>query len=361
MEFGNYKYVLYILSAASVTLLSYVFYMFWRKKSSPPGLKILGSRKIILARNIIIIVSIMLTAFTLLEPRWGERTRNVDNEGSDVVIALDVSLSMLAEDVKPSRLERAKSAVKWVAESMAGGRIALILFAGDSFLLCPLTSDIGAFLMFTDSASPDSVRLMGTDISKALTAGQKIFEKKRLTSKIFVLITDGEDNEGRALSAIKPLKELGVSIYTVGVGKTEGDFIPSAGEEQGESKIFYNDRSGKPVRTRKNQDLLQKLASETNGKYIDITEDIAGMRHVLDAISEQTKEKYATKIIKEKEEKFMAFAFLLIILLSVEIMMPEKKYISGTSRRENPLKHFFAYILAVMSMLTGKLKLRKKV
>ena len=96
MEFGNYKYVLYILSAASVTLLSYVFYIFWRKKSSPPSIRMLGSRKIIRAKNMIIIVSIMLAALTLLEPRWGERTRSVDNEGSDVVIALDVSLSMLA-------------------------------------------------------------------------------------------------------------------------------------------------------------------------------------------------------------------------------------------------------------------------
>jgi Ca-activated chloride channel family protein len=361
MEFGNYKHVLYILIAASIVLLSHVFYIFWRKKSSPSGIKILGSRKIILAKKIIIIISIMLAAFTLLEPRWGERTRNVDNEGSDVVIALDVSISMLAEDIKPSRLERAKSAVKWVAESIAGGRIALILFAGDSFLLCPLTSDIAAFLMFTDSASPDSVRLMGTDISKALTAGQKIFEKKRRTSNTFVLITDGEDNEGRALSAVKPLKELGVSIYTVGVGKTEGDLIPYGSKEQGESKNFFDDRSGKPVRTKKNQDLLQKLANETNGKYIDITEDISEMRHILDTISEQTKEKYATKIIKEKEEKFMIFAFLLIILLSVEIMMPEKKYISETSRRENQIKHSLAYIMALISMLMGKFKSRKKV
>jgi Ca-activated chloride channel family protein len=359
MEFGNYKYVLYILSAASITLLSYIFYIFWRKKSSPPGIRILGSRKIIRAKNIIIIVSIMLAALTLLEPRWGERTRSVDNEGSDVIIALDVSLSMLAEDVKPSRLEKAKSAIKWIAESLSGGRIALILFAGDSFLSCPLTSDIGAFLMFTDSASPDSVRLMGTDISKALTAGQKIFEKKRLTSKIFVLITDGEDNEGRALRAVEPLKKLGVSIYTVGIGKMEGDFIPHAVKEQGESKIFFDDGNGKPVRTRKNQDLLQKLADETNGKYIDITEDISGMRKILDAVSEQTKEKYATKIIKEKEEKFMVFALLLMILLSVELMMPEKKNIV-TSGRKNPPKATFAYIVALILALTGKLKSGKQ-
>lgn len=356
MEFGNYKYVLYILNAASVTLASYLFYMFWRKKSSPAGIKILGSRKIMRAKNVIIIVSIMLAAFTLMEPRWGERTRSVDNEGSDVVIAMDVSLSMLAEDVKPSRLERAKSAVKWVAESLAGGRVALILFAGDSFLSCPLTSDIGAFMMFTDSASPDSVRLLGTDIGKALTAGKKIFEKKRISSKIFVLITDGEDNEGKALSAVEPFKELGVSIYTVGVGRTEGDFIPYAVREPDEAPKIYDDGSGNPVRTRKNIDLLRKLADETNGKYIDITEDISGMRRVLDAVSEQTKEKYAAKIIKEKEEKFMFFAFLLMILLSVEIMMPEKNHIFGTSGRENPLKPSFAYILALM----GKFKSGKQ-
>jgi Ca-activated chloride channel family protein len=202
---------------------------------------------------------------------------------------------------------------------------------------------------------------MGTDISKALTAGQKIFEKKRLTSKIFVLITDGEDNEGRSLSAVKSLKELGVSLYTVGIGKTEGDFIPYAGEEQGESKNFYHDRSGKPVRTQKNQDFLRKLANETNGQYIDITEDISGMRHILNAISEQTKEKYATKIIKEKEEKFMVFAFLLIVLLSVEIMLPEKKYLSGTSEIRNPFQATLAYMMTIISRLTGKLKFRKKV
>jgi len=359
MEFGNYKYVLYILSAASVTLLSYLFYMYWRKKISPPGIRILGSRKVMRAKNVIIIVCIMLAAFTLLEPRWGERTRSVDNEGSDVVIALDVSLSMLAEDVKPSRLGRAKSAIKWLAESLAGGRIALILFAGDSFLSCPLTGDIGAFLMFTDSASPDSVRLMGTDISKALMAGQKIFEKKKLSSKIFVLITDGEDNEGKALAALESLKELGVSVYTVGIGKTEGDFIPYAVKAQDQSRNFYDDGSGKPVRTAKNRDLLQKLADETNGQYIDITEDISGMRHVVDAVSAQAREKYAAKIVKEKEEKFMVFALLLLILLSVELMMPEKKNIV-TSGRKNPPKAAFAYIVALISALTGKLKSGKQ-
>ncbi|MCU0848561.1 MAG: VWA domain-containing protein [Spirochaetes bacterium] len=329
MGFGNYKYMIYIAALSGLTLSLFLLYVLWKRRMLSAIFRggqiriVQGSRTVSAAREAIIAVSVLLSAFLLLRPQWGSVPREVKSEGSDVLIALDVSPSMLAGDVNPSRLDRARDAVKWLAMSLGGDRMGLILFSGDAFLQCPLTNDIGAFMMFLDGASPDSIGLRGTDIGKALREAARVFTKKRLTTKVLVVITDGEDNEGTALDAIPAFRDLGVSVYTVGIGRDDGDFIPS-GEGQSGTKGFIRDSSGNLVRTKKNSSLLKKLAVSTGGNYIDITGDLSGMGSILDIISDQRKNEYGTRIVNERIERFQIFAVVLFLLLSFEMLMAER-------------------------------------
>ncbi len=331
ISFTYYSYIPFILGAALAVLGLYGVYL-WRKRKivetllGHSGLKemIRGSRSISRAKALLLVLSVIIAALLLLGPRWGERIREVQKEGSDILIAMDVSNSMLARDIKPSRLERAKGAVRWIAESLKGDRIGLILFAGDAFLQCPLTSDKGAFMMFLDSAGPGSVNLQGTDIGRVLAEAYKVFEKRRLTSRILVLITDGEDHQGAARSAIERFRDLDVSVYTLGVGREKGDIIPAA-ENSKSADLYFKDENGKLVRTRKNTDLLKKLAGATGGAYIDISDSYSDMRFILDIISDQQKTQFGTSIIKEKKEQYPLFALLLAFLLSGELLLAERR------------------------------------
>ncbi len=329
IDFINYKYIVYISGATLLVIALFVYYIYWKKKmiSLMPGAEnlVLGSKKRTLIKNILIIVSIITAAVCLLRPGWGDRMREVHNEGSDVLIALDVSNSMRAADIKPSRLEKAKSAVRWIANSLKGDRIGLILFAGDAFLQCPLTSDISAFMMFLDSAGPDSVRLQGTDIGKVLNETGRVFSKKRLTSKLLVLITDGEDHEGAALEAIPFFRENDISVYTLGIGRSSGENIP-VGTEESTGDIYYRDSKGELVTTRKNPDLLKKLAASTGGAYIDISDSFADLNFILEIIEDQQATDFGSRMIKERKERYQIFTGLLILLLMIEVMIPERPY-----------------------------------
>jgi Ca-activated chloride channel homolog len=331
ISFTYYQYMPFILGAALIVLGIYGVYI-WRKRkiletlSRGGGLKemIHGSKSISRIKSLLLVLSVVIAALLLLGPRWGERIREVQKEGSDVLVALDVSNSMLARDIKPNRLERARGAVRWIAESLKGDRIGLILFAGDAFLQCPLTSDKGAFMMFLDSAGPDSINLQGTDIGRVMDEACKVFQKKRLTSRMLILITDGEDHQGAAERAIGKFRDLDVSVYTLGVGREKGEIIP-VGEESKSADLYFKDEEGKLIRTRKNPDLLKKLAGSTGGAYIDISNSFSGMKFILEIISDQQKSKFGSSIVKEKKEQYPFFAVLLALVLSAELMLYERR------------------------------------
>lgn len=331
LQFANYTYLIYIVSVSAVVLALFLFYLMWKRRAVslisrgvPRDYLIRGSDTIVLAKHVLVILSIIVCALVLLRPQWGEQMREVHNEGTDVLIALDVSPSMLAQDMKPSRLVRAKDAVRWIVESLKGDRVGLILFSGDAFLQCPLTNDYGAFMMFLDAASPDSIYLKGTDIGMALRQAYRVFRNKRLTSRILVLITDGEDHEGTAEEAAKQFRDMEVAIYTVGIGRTGGEVIPSTGDEN-TADSYYRDNSGRLIKSRKDPSFLKRIAGMTQGAYIDISDSLSGLHDLLDVIADQQKNRYGSRIIKEPREQYQIFAFILLLLLSVELMLPERK------------------------------------
>jgi len=352
INFGNREFILYIAIATLSLIVLELFYLYWKKKSIErifsfnQGIANFFRGSIFRSRIklFIIIVSIFLFAFILLRPQWGDVVKEVNSEGSDVLIALDVSRSMLATDVDPSRLQKAKESIKWIAQSLQGDRIGLILFAGDAFLQCPFTNDLDAFMMFLDAASPKDIRMQGTDMGRMFAVAAKTFKQKRLTSKLLIVITDGEDNEGKAMATASLFNELGVSIYTVGVGKDGSSTIPLS-EDDDSGDIYLRDSSGHLVNTRKDSGLLKKIAGATGGAYIDITNGFSGLRFILQIISDQKKNNYGTKIIREPKEQYQIFAIILIFLLLIEQVIAE---------RDSEGKKFFSNFISRFKFLKKK-------
>jgi Ca-activated chloride channel family protein len=331
ISFGNIKYAVYPITIAVLSIGLFVFYIIWKRRVIG-GLSALGRSSVLVrgssaisrTRHILVIAGIILFTITVLRPQWGERAREVQNEGTDVLIALDVSPSMLARDVGTSRLDRAKDAIRWIADSLKGDRIGLILFSGDAFLQCPLTNDYGAFAMFLDSAGPSAIRLQGTDIGRALSEAKRIFEKKRLTTRMLILISDGEDHEGSAEHWASQFRDMDVSVYCLGVGRGSGEIIPSSNDGE-TSATYIRGRDGNLIKTKINPALLKKLAGLTRGRYTDISDNYSGLRYILNIIEEQQKSDFGTRIVKEPKEQYQIFALLLIIVLSIELMLPERK------------------------------------
>jgi Ca-activated chloride channel family protein len=331
MQFGNYPYLIYITSISAVVLGLFAFYIVWKRRAIElmsrgvaRNYLIRGSGTIAIVKQVLVFLSIILFAVVMLRPQWGEQVREVNNEGSDVLIAFDVSPSMLAQDVKPSRLQRSKDAIRLIVESLRGDRIGLILFSGDAFLQCPLTNDYGAFMMFLDSASPDSINLKGTDIGMALKQAYRVFQKKRLTSRLLVLITDGEDHEGTAEEAAKLFRDMDVSIYTIGIGRTGGEVIPTQGNDPSPDS-YYRDDSGRLVKTKKDVSFLKRIAGATRGAYIDISDSFSGLKFINEIVDDQHRNKYGSRIIREPREQYQVFAFILLLLIFLELMLPERR------------------------------------
>jgi len=328
MDFANYRYLVYVLLAGAIVTAFYAVYLVWKRgliRSLAPN----GERRAELLvalpgvralKDALIVTCVLLFAVAVLRPRWGETVREVRSEGVDVLFALDVSRSMLARDVPPSRLDRAREAVRLMAGSPGTGRAGMILFAGDAFLQCPLTEDLGAFMMFLDSARAGSVRRQGTDIGGALEAAGKVFEKKRMTSKMLVLITDGEDHEGRVMEGARRLRDLGVSVHAVGIGTITGEAVPV---DEGADE-FLRAGDGAPVRSGKNSTLLGRIARESGGKYVDITADLSGIYRLIRLAGDQEKLRHGSHIIREKEERYRLFVLALILLLCLELLLPER-------------------------------------
>jgi Ca-activated chloride channel family protein len=211
-------------------------------------------------RAALVVLAVLALALALGGPMWGFRWEEVRRQGIDLVIAIDTSRSMLATDVKPNRLARAKLAVQDLVAELHGDRVALVAFAGTAFLQCPLTLDYGAFAQSLDAIDAGIIPRGGTSLTAAIDTSLAAFEGRQGTHQALVLITDGEDNEGAVKEATKRAAERGVKVYTVGIGTTEGELIPV---ESG----YVKDRAGQVVKSRLDEEALKQVAVDTGGVY----------------------------------------------------------------------------------------------
>ncbi len=350
MDFANLKYLPYAGIAAILVMMLFVAYLFWKRAALLRLLPNASVRARVLAgsvgaawlKNALIITAIILFVIVILRPRWGEELREASAEGVDLLVALDVSTSMLARDISPSRLDRAKDAVRILAGELRGDRVGLVLFAGEAFLQCPLTADMEAFNMFLNAASPASVRIQGTDIGAAIDMAYRVFNRRRMTSRNFVIITDGEDHEGKTQAAIEKFKELDVTVHVLGVGRESGEVIPLASDDPS-GDVYQKDGSGNVVRTKRNDDLLRRLADATGGAYYDINSSFAGVYRIIDKISTQERTRDGVHLVKQKKERYQIFALALAIVLMAELLIAERKRHSARKVAERKTG-FFAHL-----------------
>jgi len=248
----------------------------------------------------------------------------VKREGQDIMIALDLSLSMMAEDIKPNRLEKAKHEIGSLIEKLQGDRIGLIGFAGKAFIQCPLTLDYGAAKMFLDIMEPDLIPVPGTGLGEAIKKALESYVEKERKYKVLILITDGEDHLGEPLKVAKIAGQEGVVIYTVGVGSLQPEPIPMY-DERGNDLGLKRDRNGEVVMTKLDELTLEKIALETGGKYYRATAGEVELDKIYDHISQMEKKSLASKQFTQFEERFQELLGLVLFLLILEVMIPERR------------------------------------
>ena len=260
----------------------------------------------------------------LANPQIGMRLEEVKQEGVYIFIALDVSLSMKAEDVKPNRLAKAKYEIGNLIDRLGGDRIGLIVFSGESYVQFPLTTDYSAADIFLDAVDVESVPTPGTAIGSAVEQAAKSFNWNDPTKKVLVIITDGENNEGDAVAQSEDAAKKGVLIYTIGMGSSEGAPIPIY-DANGHQVDFKRDRAGNVVLTKLDEATLEKIAALGNGKYFHASNTQDELDAIYKEVNALQKSEFGTKQFTDFEDQFQYFVGLGLLLLLIEVLLSDKK------------------------------------
>ena len=272
------------------------------------------------AKSHLLALSLLFLAVALIKPKWGYDSEEVTLRGPDVMVALDVSRSMLSPDVAPDRLTRAVLELKNFALKSPAGRVGLVVFAGTAFTQCPLTSDHAAFRMFLDGVTMQSVPHGGTAIGEAIRRCVSSFDAARSTKRLILLVSDGEDLGGDAVAAARNAEEEKIAIHTVGVGTPEGVPIPV---KDGDGNVsFVKEPDGTLHLSRLNEDVLRQIASETGGTYSDISSPSWGVQQQLSSHSPGEPAQTEKTVVRYYYERFQLPLLLAFLFLLLEAMLP---------------------------------------
>ncbi len=263
----------------------------------------------------IFLLALALVLFSLSQPQYGEKQTPVRREGIDIVFALDTSLSMLAEDMRPSRLERARMEVEGLLSRLDGDRVGIVSFAGKAVPTSPLTIDYGAVRMFLRGVDPWTVPTAGTAIAEAIRKSTRMLVKGGTGSKVIVVLTDGEDHEGKMNEAVEEARKEGIRIFTIGIGTAEGELIPISPRE------YKKDKKGEFVVSHRNDSSLLGAAMKTGGRHLVLAEEPDALDQVLDDISGMTRREFTARLAVIREERFTWFLLPATVLLMIESML----------------------------------------
>ena len=273
------------------------------------------------------IYSLALVAFILgiANPQIGSKTEEGKRQGIDLMIALDISNSMNAEDLSPNRLERAKRSLKELLTYLKSDRIGIVVFAGEAFVQLPITTDYSAAKLFLDNIQPDLIATQGTDIGNAIGLCLKSFDFDSPTSKAIIVISDGENHEEQSISMAEEAASKGVVVHSIGMGSVEGAPIPlySRGQQLG----FKKNQEGNTVVTKLNEEMLAELASVTGGIFIRASNAESGIAYIFDEVERMEKVEIGTKIYTDYEDRFQFLLLPALILLIIELIIPNTKSI----------------------------------
>jgi Ca-activated chloride channel family protein len=255
-------------------------------------------------------------------PQFGTKEEVVRRKGVDIVVALDTSLSMLAEDIRPNRLERAKREVAALIDRLKGDRVGIVAFAGQAFAQCPLTLDYGAAKLFLDAVDTGLIPVRGTAIGEAIRVSARAFDREQKKYKVLILVTDGEDHEGDPLRAAQQAAGEGVRIYAIGVGTREGELIPIRSDGM---VSYWKDRSGNIVKSRMDETTLEKVALITDGKYYRSTSSGIELDRVYEDVSRMEQRELSSRRMTQFEDRYQYPLFLAVACFVAEALLSDRR------------------------------------
>ena len=285
----------------------------------------------------------------LARPQFGTRLDTRERMGIEAIIALDVSNSMLAEDVKPNRLEKAKMMVSNMVDGMKDDKIGLIVFAGQAFVQLPITSDYVSAKMFLETISPSMMSVQGTDVAEAINLSMRSFTQQEDVSRAIFVITDGEDNEARGVEAAKQAAAKGVRVYVLGIGNPGGAPSPIPGTGQ-----YIIDDEGNTVISKLSEEMCREIASAGNGSYIYVDNSSSAQKKLSEQVDRLAKAKMESQIYSEYDEQFQGFILIGIVLLLLDVFLLEREskstWLSNLFRRGRPVATLILLIFSLSAM-----------
>ncbi|MDZ7292436.1 MAG: VWA domain-containing protein [candidate division KSB1 bacterium] len=331
IRFAN-NFALYFLLLVPLLIIFFYFVFRWKRQAMQrfgnlllmqqltPSL----SRKRQVWKIVLLLAALLFAVLALARPQVGTKLEEVKREGVDVMIAIDVSESMNAQDMKPSRIAKARHEVASFIDKLEGDRVGIIAFAGEAFVQCPLTLDYGAAKIFLDVLEPGLIPTPGTAIGQAIQLAIESFETTERKYKVLVLITDGETHDEDALKMAEAAEREGIVIYTVGIGSPQGVPIPVI-DERGIQIGFKKDRRGEVVVTKLDELTLEKIALQTGGKYYRASSGEAELNRIYEAISGMEKKELASLKFSQYEERFQYMLAIALFLLVLETLLSERR------------------------------------
>lgn len=328
-RFANPDY-LYLLLALPVLVVLWILYNIRKKKA----IQRLGNKDLVeelmpemstIRPNIKILFELLAFAMlviVLARPQFGSKLEEVKKEGVEVIIALDVSNSMLAEDIQPNRLERAKQALSRLIDNLDNDKIGLIVFAGDAYTQIPITTDYISAKMFLSTITPDIVPVQGTAIGAAINLGSKSFSPGEDKSKAMIIITDGENHEDDPVAAATEAAKAGVVVHTIGIGSNEG--VPIQITTNGR-KDYIKDRDGNTVITKLDEEILQKTAIAGGGNYVRASNSSIGLEEIYGEIRKMKQQEMESIMYTEYNDQFQLFAALALLFLLIDFIVMDRK------------------------------------
>ena len=325
------KIYLWFLLLIPVVLLVYLIFRIWQKRArskfaKPELLGYLSPNRSSfkpLLKVLLIVFALAALVVGLVNPKIGSQLETVKREGVDIVFAVDVSKSMEAEDIAPSRLEKSKQLVRQIIGNLGSDRVGIIAYAGSAFPQLPITTDYGSAEMFLESLNTDMISSQGTAIGDAIELATGFFDDNQQTNRVMFIISDGEDHGGNIEDMARQAAEAGIRIYTIGVGTTKGGPIPI--KRNGVIQNYKKDNQGETVITKLDPSTLQEIAEEANGEYIDGNVTAEVTEKVQEELLTIEKTEFEAKQFADYKSQFQWFVGLAILLLLLDVFMLERK------------------------------------
>ncbi len=325
-RFANNELLFLLLIVPLLVTLYYVYLKIYKKSLNRfvksdfwPLLMPQKSNYLKAVKFILLVLSIVFIIIAVARPQFGSKLQEVKREGIEMVIAIDISKSMLAQDIKPNRLLRARQAITTLINRMKDDKIGIIVFAGDAYTQLPITSDYESAKLFLSNINPNIVSKQGTAISSAIELGMRSFTQDEEASKVIVVISDGETHEGNAYDAAKKANEKGIKVYTIGMGSPKGAPIPSR------RGGYLKDRQDEVVISRMDAKMLSEIAQAGDGEFYSASTSNVGLNKLYKELNSLNKSKVESKVYSEFNDQYQYFIAMALLLLMIDFLITEKK------------------------------------